>query len=140
MEMNYTYDDLLSRLRSNLDSEGTKRVSRLEMPEPSVMWIGNKTIFRNFMDFPRTLRRDPGRFLMYLAKELATAASLDGDRAIFIGRKDSASFKALIQRYMKESVICPSCGNLDTHVEKVKRLQLLVCEACGARSPTKSIG
>ena len=41
------------------------------------------------------MRRDPDRLLMYLAKELATAASLDGDRAIFIGRKDKASFSQL---------------------------------------------
>lgn len=89
------------------------------------------------MEFPRLLRRDPNRLLMFLAKELATAASLDGERAIFIGRKDPQSFSVLINRYMKELVTCPVCGSPDTHLEKQKRLRFLVCEACGAKSSVK---
>jgi len=109
----------------------------LELPPPEVIWVGNKTIFKNYSQYPRLIRRDPAKLLMYLAKELATAASLDGERAIFIGRKSSASFSALLDRYLREAVLCPACGSPDTRVEKVKRLQQLVCEACGARSPIK---
>ena len=102
-----------------------------------MIWVGNKTIFRNYSEFPKLLRRDSSRVLMYLAKELATAASLDGDRAIFIGRKDRDSFAQLLQRYVKEGVICPVCGSPDTHLDKDKRMWFLVCEACGARSVAK---
>jgi translation initiation factor 2 subunit 2 len=133
------YDKLLKRLRTDLGGSSVKSSqSRLELPDVQTIWQGNKTIFRNFAEFPRLLRRDANQFLMYLARELATAASLDGERAIFIGRKDKQSFSVLIQRYMKESVICPVCGSPDTKIERVKRLQFLVCEACGARSPVKS--
>jgi len=118
--------------------EPKAKVARLELPKPDIFWVGNKTIFRNFMDFPRIIRRNPNHLLMFLAKELATAVSLDGDRAIFIGRKEPQSFSVLINRYMKDFVDCPVCGSPDTRLEKVKRLQFLVCEACGARSPTKS--
>jgi len=134
------YQELLSRARTNLEKEAKKsNVNRLELPEPAVLWVGNKTIFRNYAEFPKLLRRDPNRLLMYLAKELATAASLDGERAIFIGRKDRESFAQLIQRYMKDGVTCPVCGSPDTHLEKVKRLQFMVCEACGARSVAKVV-
>jgi translation initiation factor 2 subunit 2 len=112
--------------------------SRLELPEPQILWVGNKTILRNFADYPRLLRRDANKLLMFLAKELATAASLDGERAIFIGRKDKQSFTVLLNRYMREYVLCPVCGSPDTKVEKVKRLQFLLCEACGAKSSLKS--
>ena len=136
--MTRPYQELLSRARAVLEKESKKaNVNRLELPEPAVLWVGNKTIFRNYAEFPKLLRRDPNRLLMYLAKELATAASLDGERAIFIGRKDRESFAQLIQRYMKDGVICPVCGSPDTHLEKVKRLQFVVCEACGARSVAK---
>jgi len=101
------------------------------------MWIGSKTIFRNFVEYPSLLRRDPNRFLMFLAKELATAASLDGDRAIFIGKKDPQSFGVLINRYLKEFVTCPVCGSPDTHPVREKRLNFLVCEACGAKSSVR---
>jgi translation initiation factor 2 subunit 2 len=133
-----SYEELLSRAREGLDKEAKKSSAlRLELPEADVIWVGNKTIFRNYAEFPKLLRRDTGRVLMYLAKELATAASLDGDRAIFIGRKDRSSFSQLLQRYMKEAVICPVCGSPDTHLEKEKRMWFMVCEACGARSVAK---
>jgi translation initiation factor 2 subunit 2 len=134
-----TYDELLSRLRNGLGQAGIKGSrTRLEIPAPQVLWIGNKTIFRNYVEFPRTLRRDPNKILLFLAKELATAASIDGERAIFIGRKDPHSFAVLINRYLKEHVLCPVCGRPDTREERVKRLQFIVCEACGARSPLKA--
>jgi len=132
------YDELLRRLRAGLKASRLKpKTERFELPEPDIYWLGRKTIFKNFMDYPRVMRRDPNRLLMYLAKELATAASLDGEKAIFIGRKDRQSFSVLLKRYVKDYVLCPICGSPDTHTEKLKRLQFLVCEACGARSPKK---
>jgi translation initiation factor 2 subunit 2 len=133
-----SYDELLSRAREGLDKDAKKSEGlRLELPEPDVIWVGNKTIFRNYAEFPKLLRREPSRVLMYLAKELATAASLDGERAIFIGRKDKESFSQLLQRYMKDGVLCPVCGSPDTHLDKEKRMWFMVCEACGARSIAK---
>ncbi|HJN57645.1 MAG TPA: translation initiation factor IF-2 [Nitrososphaerales archaeon] len=136
--MSVSYDDLLKRLRNGLGtSETTDSTERIELPPPQIYWQGRKTIFRNFSEYPRILRRNPDKILMYLAKELATAASLDGERAIFIGRKDKQSFAVLLKRYMVDRVVCPVCGRPDTHTEKVKRLLFLVCEACGARSSVK---
>jgi translation initiation factor 2 subunit 2 len=134
------YEELLTKARASLDKDAKKSQGlRLEMPEPDVIWVGNKTIFRNYAEFPKLLRREPNRILMYLAKELATAASLDGERAIFIGRKDRDSFSQLLQRYMKDGVLCTVCGSPDTHLEKEKRMWFLVCEACGARSAAKVV-
>jgi len=134
-----SYDDLLKRLKSSQNMmEPKAKVERLELPKPDIIWVGKKTFFRNFIDFSRIIRRDPNHILMFLAKELATAVSMDGDRAIFIGRKDRQSFSVLINRYIKDFVSCPVCGSPDTRLEKIKRLQFLVCEACGARSATKA--
>ena len=131
------YDSLLDRVTKGLEKVGSKsKRDRLELPKPEILWMGRKTIIRNFAEYPRLLRRDPGHVLMFLAKELATAASLEGDRAIFIGRKDPHSSAVLIDRYMKANVICPVCGSPDTTQEKIKRTHFVICEACGARSPT----
>jgi len=136
--MPHTYEELLARARTDVNKETKKSGAlRLELPEPDVIWVGNKTIFRNYAEFPKLIRRDSARVLMYLAKELATAASIDGDRAIFIGRKDRESFTQLLQRYVKEGVLCAVCGSPDTHLEKDKRMWFMVCEACGARSVAK---
>ena len=138
--MSRQYDELLSKARTSLDKISTKStLNRLELPEPEVIWVGNKTILRNYAEYPKLFRRDPDRVLMYLAKELATAASLDGERAIFIGRKDRDSFTQLLQRYMKDGVLCAVCGSPDTHLDKEKRMWFMVCEACGARSVAKVV-
>ena len=135
--MSLSYHELLHRLRVKMGRPAKSTGTRLELPEPQVLWVGNKTILRNFADYPRLLRRDANKILMFLAKELATAASLDDERAIFIGRKDKQSFSVLLNRYMRDYVLCPVCGSPDTKVEKVKRLQFLLCEACGAKSSLK---
>jgi translation initiation factor 2 subunit 2 len=136
--MSSPYDELLTRAQASLQKISSKSTeNRLELPEPVVIWVGNKTILRNYAEFPKLLRRDPDRLLMYLAKELATAASIDGERAIFIGRKDKASFAQLFQKYMSDNVTCPVCGSPDTHIETVSRLHFRVCEACGARSAAR---
>jgi len=136
--MTRKYDELLARAQSTLEKTAHKSTQeRLEIPEPQVIWVGNKTILRNYSEYPKLMRRDPDRLLMYLAKELATAASLDGDRAIFIGRKDKTSFQQLFQRYMQDNVTCPVCGSPDTHIVTESRLHFRVCEACGARSSAR---
>jgi len=127
----------LKRLTGKLNNTSRKEASRLEIPPPQIIWIGQRTIFRNFMEFPKALRRDPEKLLLYLNKELASAGYIAGERVIFLGRKEPSSFGTLIDRYVKEYVICPVCGSPDTRTEKNKKLGFLLCEACGARSSVK---
>jgi translation initiation factor 2 subunit 2 len=131
------YEGLLKRLENQLGSTSRKVVSRLEVPTPQIMWVGQRTIFRNFMEFPKALRREPEKLLLYLNKELASAGYIAGERVIFLGRKEPSSFGALIDRYVKDYVICPVCGSPDTRTEKNKKVGFLLCEACGARSSIK---
>jgi translation initiation factor 2 subunit 2 len=131
------YESLLKRLEGQLGNTSRKVVSRLEVPAPQIMWVGQRTIFRNFMEFPKALRRDPEKLLLYLNKELASAGYIAGERVIFLGRKEPSSFGALIDRYVKDYVICPVCGSPDTRTEKSKKVGFLLCEACGARSSIK---
>ncbi len=132
------YEYLLKRLQDKVGNTTKKTRSRLEIPTPEIILVGKNTFFRNFMDFPKALRRDPEKLLFYLNKELASAGYISGDRVIFLGRKTLSSFQALIDRYIKEYVQCPVCGSPDTHTEKIKpRVAFLICEACGAKSSIK---
>lgn len=132
------YDSLLSRIRKVRPESATQSAEeRLKLPEPRTVVSGKKTYWFNFIDFPTILRRDPNEFLNYFRTQLAINASIENGRAIFMGRPDKQSFSALIQRYLKERVICPVCNSPDTHLEKVKQLTTIVCEACGARSAAK---
>jgi translation initiation factor 2 subunit 2 len=131
------YESLLMRLQGQLNNTSRKEASRLEIPSPQIIWVGQRTIFRNFMEFPKALRRNPEKLLLYLNKELASAGYIAGERVIFLGRKEPSSFGTLIDRYVKEYVICPVCGSPDTRTEKNKKLGFLLGEACGARSSIK---
>jgi translation initiation factor 2 subunit 2 len=132
------YEALLKRIESNLGDTAKKSVARLEIPDPQVIWVGQRTIFRNFMEIPKALRREPEKILLYLNKELASAGYIAGERVIFLGRKEPSSFSALIDRYIRDYVICPVCQSPDTRTEKIKKLGFLHCEACGARSSIKA--
>ena len=129
-----SYETLLNRIQGDLVNASKKESARLEVPKPQIIWVGQRTIFRNFMEFPKALRREPEKILLYLNKELASAGYIAGDRVIFLGRKEPSSFDALLERYVRDYVICPVCQSPDTRTEKAKKLGFLVCEACGARS------
>jgi len=134
-----SYESLLKRLQSKTVNQTKKSTSRIELPTPQIMWVGNKTIFRNFMDFPKVMRRDPEKVLLYLAKEFGSSAYIAGEKGIFVGKKEPSAFTSLFERYMKDYIMCPVCNSPDTKIERVKRLSFLVCEACGARSSMKGI-
>lgn len=131
------YEVLLKRLQDKLGNTARKVGARLELPAPQIIWVGQKTIFRNFMEFPKALRRNPEKVLFYLNKELASAGYIAGERVIFLGRKTPSSFQALIDRYVKDYVQCPVCGSPDTRTEKSKKVGFLICDACGAKSSIK---
>jgi translation initiation factor 2 subunit 2 len=131
------YNELLARVRAQRPESQAKSEDRLKLPEPKTMVSGKRTYWINFIEFPTLLRRDPAEFLNYFRSQLAINASIENGRAIFMGRPDKQSFTALLQRYLKERVICPVCNSPDTHLEKSKQLTTIVCEACGARSAAK---
>ncbi len=131
------YGALLARIRKARPESAGPSEDRLKLPAPQTMVSGKKTFWLNYMEFPSLLRRDPNDFLNYFRSQLAINASIENGRAIFMGRPDKQSFAALVQRYLKERVICPVCGSPDTRLEKNKQVLSLVCEACGARSAVK---
>ncbi len=107
---------------------------RFEMPKPSTITIGGRTIIQNFGEVCTQLNRDPHHILKFLSKEMATAATFDGTRVIFQGKFGAQSIVRLLEIYVNRYVICPICRRPDTKVEKQGRFFFLVCEACGARS------
>ena len=131
---------LLERIKDHLRSEGPGRASRLELPSLDVVWVGNRTIVRNFRQVAEVMNRDPQKIAIFMGRELATSANLDQDlRLILLGRKDRESLERVVQRYFKEYVVCPVCGSPDTKLVKEHKITFLVCEACGAKSPVREV-
>jgi len=132
------YEALLDRARGQLPREVSER-KRFEVPRASVFNEGNRTTIRNFKEITERLNRDPQHLLRFLARELATAGTIEGTRAVFQGAFTEAAVNRLIERYVQTYVICRECGRPDTRIEKERRIHYLVCEACGARTSVKHL-
>jgi translation initiation factor 2 subunit 2 len=107
---------------------------RFEVPRIQGIRMGSRTIVQNFKEIADRMNRDPNHLLKFLSKELATAATTDGTRAIFQGVFKVESMNRLLNIYTQRFVICPVCKRPDTKMDRQERYTFLTCEACGARS------
>ncbi|MFX1577821.1 MAG: translation initiation factor IF-2 subunit beta [Promethearchaeota archaeon] len=130
------YEALLERARSDIPPEVFDQ-PRFKIPHVDSFVQGSRTVVRNFKDLTDTLRRDPKHLLRYLAHELATAGEIRSPQAIFNGRFSSHMLDDLMEKYTEEFVVCPVCQRPDTEMRREDRLLMLVCSACGARTPLK---
>jgi len=138
--MKYEYEELLERAYSKLPARREYR-SRFEIPFPRAEIVGKQTIIHNFKEILEALDRPPKHVLKFLFRELAVPGVFTGDRLILQGRITSQSIFKAINRYVNYYKICPICKGPDTKLVKDKetRTYFIVCEICGAKSPTKSI-
>lgn len=129
------YDDMLDRAVGEAP-DATTGESRFEVPTPSVRQEGSETVVENYPDVVDRLARDPDHVLRYLQTELGTAASIDEKgRARLTGSFKRERLEAAVEEYTRTYVVCPECTLPDTHLESDGGATLLVCEACGARTP-----
>ena len=131
------YEKLLKRIEKNLMKNSKATDDRFELPPVDVMWEGQKTYLRNFVEYSKVMRRDPTKLLQYLSKEFAVPAERVGDSAMFIGKRDPDDFTRLLNIYVSDYIRCLTCQSPDTRIEKEKRIHFLICEACGAKSTIK---
>lgn len=128
---------MLKRARAALP-EKTKAFERFEPPALDVQVQGNKTILRNFEFICTKLRREPAILAKYLSKELAIPSTIDGSKLILHGKIYERSLNEKLNNFINLYVICKECKRPDTKlVDHERGVRMLVCEACGARSPVK---
>jgi translation initiation factor 2 subunit 2 len=132
------YDDMLERgLEETPDIEGSSE--RFDLPEPDVRQEGHATVFENFRDVCRDLGRDDDHLLKFLQDEVGTSAHIDeSDRARLTGEFSENRIRDALESYADLYVLCSECGLPDTDIEREQGAEILVCTACGARSPTSS--
>jgi translation initiation factor 2 subunit 2 len=130
----FDYESLLERAKKKLPHT-LESHDRFQVPEPDVMIEGKTTVIRNFGDIVDALRREPDHLLGYLLRELGTAGTLEGRRAVFKGKVATAQAADRITSYVDEYVLCSECNRPDTKIVKDGRILILVCETCGAHRP-----
>ncbi len=138
MESVMDYGALLERAY-NLLPQKAKEPTRFEMPRLRVELHGKTTVITNFKQVVSYLRRDPSHLAKFFSKELATSASLEGERLRLKGRFGPATLQKKLEDYVRTYVLCPVCGKPDTHFVEMYGVTMLKCEACGAISPVPEL-
>ncbi len=131
------YEWLLNRLYQKVPPKSGS--AEYTLPEPQVLRIGSQTIIQNFREISIKLKREPQLVARYLQRELAAAGSYDpGSGQLVLNVKVSRKVLAkFLDLFLKNYVRCPTCGSIDTRLERRGRAWILVCEACGAEQPVK---
>ena len=128
------YDSMLNELYKKMP-EKTLAKERFELPLVNSMLQGSKTIVHNFDKILKAIRRDENSILKYLAKELATAATISEGKLMLKGKFSSEQLQRIIADYTNRYVLCKECKRPDTKVIENKGVKMLKCEACGALAP-----
>jgi translation initiation factor 2 subunit 2 len=128
------YEALLDRAKKKLPQK-VESHERFKLPDPDVMIEGKTTVIRNFADIVDTMRREPEHLLGFLLRELGTAGTMEGSRAVFKGKVATSQIVERINNYVDEYVLCSECESPDTHMIKDGRVSILHCETCGAHRP-----
>jgi len=111
---------------------------RFEIPLVDSLQQGSKTFVRNFDFIATTLRRPPEQIVKYLQKELAVPSTLEGQRLVLHGKFNDRVLNEKIKNFCDIFVLCKECKKPDTKIVVGERgIKMLVCEACGARSPVR---
>ena len=131
------YEKLLEKAQKDIP-ETARASKRFEIPKVTGHIQGNKTLVTNFNQFITLFRTDANHLLKYLQRELATPATLDGQRLV-LGRKiSSALINTKILKYAEDFIICKDCKKPDTKLKKENKILVMKCHACGAKHPVKS--
>lgn len=128
------YDDMLSKAQDEVpDDLGTSE--RFEMPEVDTRRDGSKTVIENFTDFVKAFNREEKHFSKFVQNELGTAGHIEGGELVLNGEFRRGQITSRIESYADKYLYCPECGKPDTTLEKEKGIEIMKCQACGARNP-----
>ncbi len=132
-----TYEQLLKKALEKAKAKTSGE--RFEVPQAETSIQGSSTVLKNFSQIAVALRREEKHLMKYLAKELASPAHTESGRAIFQSSIQQKALQQKLESYAKEYVLCRECGKPDTKILKEGNAAILICEACGARTPVKQI-
>lgn len=132
------YEQLLERAYSMMPEKVLVK-ERFEVPQAQVVIEGNKTFIQNFREISNVLRRSMEHMAKFFMKELGVAGALEGSRLMLQSRFSPKVIAKKLNDYVKDFVLCWECGKPDTKMVEIEGVQMLVCEACGARRPLRKL-
>ncbi len=128
------YDEMLAKAREGIP-EDVGSGKRFEIPEVETRKEGSKTVIQNLGAIADKFNRSKKHLSKFLLGELGTAGHVDGSDLVLNGSFRRGTVNEKVQAYAEQYVMCSECRRPDTKLQKEKGVELLKCEACGARTP-----
>lgn len=127
------YDDLLDKGREEIP-EDVGSGERFELPDVTSRKQGSRTVVENFQELADVMSRDEDHLSKYIQNELGTAGHVESGELVLNGEFRRGHVQSKVEDYLDEFVICPECNRPDTKITKEKGVEMLKCQACGART------
>lgn len=128
------YEDLLDKGMDEVPEDvGTSE--RFEIPEVKTRKESSKTILENFQEFVSKFNREEKHLSKFIQEELGTAGHIENGELVLNGEFRRGNIAGRIDNYAEEFLYCDECGSPDTEMTKEKGVEMLKCQACGARNP-----
>lgn len=134
----YTYQELLNRVVDIIHQNNPELTDRRRatMKPPQLMRVGTKkTLWTNFQEICKMMRRNPDHVFQFMLAELGTEGSIDGSQRFVIrGKFVSKYIESLLRKYIGEYVTCQMCRSFNTSLtrDSVSRLFFVHCQDCGS--------
>lgn len=112
-----------------------ENAERFEVPVADTRKSGSNTVVENFKEIAEKFNREEKHFSKYILNEMGTAGHVENGELILNGEFRRGNIQAKVQQYADEYVFCPKCERPDTEITKEKGVEILKCQACGARTP-----
>uniref|UniRef100_A0A914E0A7 Eukaryotic translation initiation factor 2 subunit 2 n=1 Tax=Acrobeloides nanus TaxID=290746 RepID=A0A914E0A7_9BILA len=103
----YTYDELLGFIFEKVREQNPEFAyggrKKLVMKPPQTIISRKKSIFTNFFEICRLLKRDPKHLMQFLLSELGSKGSIDGNQWLIVeGRFQQKDFESLLRKYISK--------------------------------------
>lgn len=127
-----SYEEMLEKAYKEIKPITGKGI-RFELPKVKSNIEGYKTIFVNFGEICRYMKRPLTHVEKFLEKEVGFPGKIEGNRIIFAGKVSSQKIEEKLHEYVKEFIICKECGKYDTELVKEGVFYFVHCLVCGAK-------
>lgn len=130
----FKYEELLDRALSKLAGRRGSDVI-FEVPQPSVIIVGDKTIIQNFRQIANVLNRDEELLKKYFMKEFNVPGIINEAGQLELrGKFNPSAINQILNLFVQKYVKCSTCGSPHTKLTKKGKVFVLKCEACGAET------
>jgi len=131
-----SFETRLEQVYQELHSEND--VEKLVLPTPKIEVTTTNTNWHNVKDFLKKINRPPKHFIDFLADQLGTEVTQKSSSLsqglILIGKQKDKKILPLIEKYMKEYVVCKYCNSYKSKLKKDETIRKYVfnCKSCNS--------